>query len=132
MAKTFKQMVDEAKSEVPVLSPEEAQRRMQEDPNTLVLDVRDPSDVGSTGIIPGATNVSLGTLPYKADQESDSRDDRLQDHDQPVITTCKVGGQAALAAKLLKDMGFKNVSAIEGGTQGWKAAGLPTEQPRQE
>ena len=33
------------------------------------------------------------------------------------------------AAKLLKDMGFTNVSILEGGTNGWKQAGLPTVAP---
>jgi rhodanese-related sulfurtransferase len=32
----------------------------------------------------------------------------------------------ALAGKLLKDMGFSNVSILEGGTQAWKDAGFPT------
>ncbi len=37
------------------------------------------------------------------------------------------------AAKLLKDMGFTNVSILEGGTNGWKQAGLPTyRRPRRE
>jgi rhodanese-related sulfurtransferase len=32
----------------------------------------------------------------------------------------------ALAGKLLKDMGFSNVSILKGGTQAWKDAGFPT------
>jgi rhodanese-related sulfurtransferase len=31
---------------------------------------------------------------------------------------------------VLKDMGFTNVSILEGGTNGWKAAGLETVQPK--
>ena len=52
------------------------------------------------------------------------RDQELQDRSRPVIVTCK----AALGAKTLKDMGFTNVSYVEGGTRGWKEAGLPTGQ----
>lgn len=40
MAKTMLQMAGEAQAAVPGISPEEAQRRRQEDPNTLVIDVR--------------------------------------------------------------------------------------------
>src|SRR5918994_44281 len=40
MAKTFGQMVAEARSEVEVLSPQDAQQRMQANPDALVLDVR--------------------------------------------------------------------------------------------
>ncbi|HLI25588.1 MAG TPA: rhodanese-like domain-containing protein [Chloroflexota bacterium] len=127
MAKTFRQMVAEARSEVEVLSPQEAQQRLQQDPNTLLVDVREPDDLMPLGVIPGAINIPLGVLPLRADQElpEQFRDARLQDRSRPVITTCGGGGQAALAAKLLKDMGFQKVAMIDGGTTGWKNAGLP-------
>ena len=131
MAKTFRQMVAEGREGTPMVSPQETDRRMREEPKTLVLDVRDAQDLGGTGIIPGALNVSLGTLPIRADQEMPEamRNGELQDRERPIITTCGGGGQASLAAKLLKDMGFQNVSILEGGTNGWKQAGLPTAQP---
>ena len=131
MAKTFRQMVAEGREGTRMVSPQEAQRRMRAEPNTLVVDVRDAQDLGGTGIIPGALNVSLGTLPLRADQElpEEVRNPELQDCERPIITTCGAGGQASLAAKVLKDMGFTNISILEGGTNGWKQAGLPTVQP---
>lgn len=134
MAKTFGDMVKEAREQVEVLSPQEAQQRMQSNPGTLVVDVREPGDIASTGAIPGSMNVPLGMLPIRADTQlpENYRSPKLQDRSTPVITTCAVGGQAALAAKTLKDMGFTNVSMIDGGTRGWKDAGLPTEQPAQQ
>lgn len=129
MARTFKQMVDEAKSEVGGVHPEDVQQRREQDPNTLVIDVRETSDLEKSGKIPGSVNVPLGVLPIKADQElpPETRDERLQDRSRPVLVTCAAGGQAALGAKTLKDMGFENVQYIEGGLKGWKEAGLPTE-----
>lgn len=129
MAKTFMQMVAAAQAEVPGLSPHEAQQRMQQDPNTLVIDVREPEGIAETGAIPHSLNVPLGMLAIKADQELPEavRDQRLQDRSQPVIVTCAAGGQASLGAKTLKEMGFTNVSYVKGGTRGWKDAGLPTE-----
>jgi rhodanese-related sulfurtransferase len=131
MAKTFRQMVAEGREGTPMVSPQETQARMQDGSNTLVVDVRDADGLAGTGIIPGAINVSLGTLPIKADQELPEamRNPELQDRDRPIITTCGGGGQASLAAKVLKDMGFTNVSILEGGTNGWKAAGLETVAP---
>jgi len=122
-------MVAEAKAEVPGLSPQDAQARMQQNPKAVVIDVRQAEDVKETGIIPGALNVPLGVLAIKADQDLPAAitDARLQDRDQEVIVTCAAGGQASLGAKTLKDMGFTNVSYVDGGTRGWKAAGLPTE-----
>jgi len=127
MPKTFTQMVSEATAAVPALKPAEVQRRQQQDSNTLVIDVRDAADIASTGRIPGAVNISYGSLTYKADQgvPQEWRDPRLQDRSRPIITVCYSGELSALAAKLLKDMGFTNVAYVEGGTVGWKAAGLP-------
>jgi len=124
-------MVAEGREGTPMVSPQETDRRMKEEPKTLVLDVRDAQDLSGTGIIPGALNVSLGTLPIRADQDMPEamRNAELQDRERPIITTCGGGGQASLAAKLLKDMGFQNISILEGGTNGWKQAGLPTNQP---
>ncbi len=129
MAKTFKDLVNEARSEIDVIHPEEAHQRMQQDPRTLVIDVRQPEERATNGAIPGSINVPLGMLPIKADTELDMRDPQLQDRSQPILTTCGAGGQAALAAKTLKDMGFQDVAYLEGGTQAWKAAGLPIEPP---
>ena len=130
MAKTFMDMVGEARAGVPAVSAQDAQRQMRDDPNTLVVDVREPSGVAETGAIPGSVNVPLGVLPIQADQElpEEMRNPELQDRSRPVITTCALGGQAALAAKTLKDMGFTDVRFIEGGFKGWSEAGLPTEQ----
>ncbi len=129
MAKTFAQMVGEAKAEVPGLSPQEVQKRIDGGSKPLVIDVREPEGIKETGAIPSSINVPLGMLPIKADQELPEavRDERLQDRTQEVVVTCAAGGQAALGAKMLKDMGFTNVSYVEGGTRGWKDAGLPTE-----
>jgi hypothetical protein len=34
-----------------------------------VIDVRDAADIAMTGTVPGAVNISLGSLTYKADNE---------------------------------------------------------------
>lgn len=129
MARTFYQMLAEAKAEVPGITPAEAERQREQDPRTLVVDVRDAADVKLTGLIPGAVNITYGTLTYKADQEvpEEWRDPRLQDRSRPIITTCDAGPLGALGAKLLKDMGFVRVAFIEGGVLAWQGAGLPTD-----
>lgn len=129
MAKTFAQMVAEARAHVPAISPGEAQRRVRENPHTLVVDVQDAADVEACGLIPGAVPISLGMLAIRADQElpESFRDPRLQDRSRPIIVTCGAGGQAALGAYTLKQMGFQDVAFIDGGMKAWKEAGLPTE-----
>ena len=129
MAITFNRMVAAAMTDVPVVNPAEAHRRIQEDPRTLVIDPRDAADIPVTGIIPEAMNISYGALTYKADNElpPEWREPELQDRSRPIITACESGELAALSGKLLQDMGFTNVSILEGGTQAWKDAGFPTQ-----
>jgi len=132
MSKTFGQMAAEAFAQVPAVSPVEARTRLEQDPNLLLIDVRDAADIAMTGSVPGATNISLGSLTYKADHEVPEswRDPALADHSRPIITTCILGPLGALGGMLLHDMGFTNVSILEGGVQGWIDAGFPTEQLR--
>ncbi len=124
-------MVSEALAQVPTISPMQAHQQMQADSNTLVVDVRDAADIPVTGLIPSVVNISLGTLTYKANDEvaQEWRDPNLAGRSRPIITTCETGEMAALAGKLLKDMGFTNVRTLEGGTVAWKEAGYPTKQP---
>lgn len=98
-------------------------------PETLVIDVQDAADAGACGLIPGGVNISLGMLPIRADLElpENLRDPRLADRNRPIITTCGAGGQAALGAYILKQMGFTDVAFIDGGTAAWKQAGFEVE-----
>ena len=125
MAKTFRQMVTEARAEVSTIDAAGAKNAREQDPRTLILDVRDAADIAKTGKIKGAHAVSLGMLPVRADQDLPEamRDAELQDRSRPIITTCGLGGQASLAAKTLKDMGFTNVKILDGGTDAWNKAG---------
>ncbi len=128
--RSFPAMVEEAMKSVPVITAAEAYQRLQSDPNTLIIDPRDAADIAATtGLIKGAVNISYGKLTYAADNQvpQSFRDPRLADRSRPIITACYSGELGALTAKLLKDMGFTNVSTIQGGTVAWKTAGYPVQ-----
>ena len=129
MSLSFMQIVEAAVANVEGISPADAQQRLEQDSNALLVDVRDAGDIASTGMVTGGMNISLGMLPIKADLElpEDWREPGLQDRSRQVITTCQLGPNAAIGAKLLKDMGFTNVTYMDGGMEAWKAAGLPTD-----
>ena len=116
-------------AQVEGISAEEVQQRLKQDSNALLVDVRDAAEIPSTGLATGGLNISLGMLPVRADLElpEEKRDARLQDRSRQIITTCQVGPNGAIGAKLLNDMGFTSVCYLEGGMEAWKAAGLPTE-----
>ena len=89
MAKSFMDMVAEAKGEVAGVTPAEAYKRLQENPDALLIEVRDAESVPKSDRAPNVVMISLGTLPIRADLEvpEGARDPRLQDRSRQVITT---------------------------------------------
>ena len=127
MAANFNDVVRDAQEGIDLLSPHEAQRALEQNPSTLVLDVRDAGDLNLTGVIQGSENVSMGTLYFRADHSMPRADQAacLADKHRPIITTCTLGMVASIAAKTLKAYGFTDVKILEGGNTAWGAAGLP-------
>lgn len=89
MAKSWADMVNEAKSVVIGVSPEEARQRLQNDTDALLIEVRDADSVPMEDRAPEVLMISLGSLPMRADLEIAERlrDKRLEDRSRQVITT---------------------------------------------
>lgn len=124
MEKTFEQKLNEAQAAVKSISPQEAIKRKANDPGMVFIDPRDAQDIQSTtGIIPGAINITLNDLNEKSDDELLSK---LDSHSRTIITACQGGPMGAIAAHALQKRGFNNVEFMAGGTQGWLDAGYAT------
>lgn len=130
MALTFMDLVTKARNNVPGVTSEEARKKINAQPETFIIDVQDAKDAGACGLIPSSANITLGMLPIRADLQlpEEMRDGRLSDRSRPILVTCGAGGQAALGAYLLKEMGFTDVAYIDGGTAAWKQAGFEVEE----
>jgi rhodanese-related sulfurtransferase len=128
MAKTFRQRVQEARRRVRMLPPKEAKQLIDRG-GVVVIDVGEAWQLAERGTIPGARNITRGELEIKVDTELPRRDPTLQDRAQKIILTCGGGGKATLSAQALQEMGFTDVSVIEGGCRGWADAGYPLTPP---
>ncbi len=126
MALTVKQMLEAANAAVPKITPAQAQQMIGKG-NALVLDVRDAPEIEKSGKAAGAMHVSRGMLEFRADPESPYYDKNFV-KDKNVIIYCASGGRAALAGKVLKDMGYANVYNV-GGFKDWADSGAPVEKP---
>lgn len=120
MKKSFSERVAEAKAVMPSVSVEQADA-LRADPSVVFVDPR-PNDAiaSTTGIIPSARNVTL------EDIEDGRLPPELENRDIRIVTSCQGGPMGAVAAHELAKRGFRNVSYLAGGTQGWRDAGLPT------
>ncbi len=89
MAKSWTDMVNEAKAEVTGVGPTEAHQRLQDDPEALLIEVRDAESVPMEDRSQDVVMISLGSLPMRADLEITERlrDSRLEDRSRQVIVT---------------------------------------------
>src|SRR5579883_236716 len=126
MPASVKQMLEAANAAVPRVSPAQA-REMIAKGGTLVLDVRDAPEVEKSGKAAGALHVSRGMLEFRADPESPYHDKSFA-KDKTVILYCASGGRAALAGKVLKDMGYEKVYNL-GAFKDWAEDGGAIEKP---
>jgi rhodanese-related sulfurtransferase len=124
MATSVKQMMEEANAVVPKITPAEA-RAMIAKGNTLVVDVREPAEVEASGKVAGAVHHPRGMLEFRADADTPYHDKNFS-KEKTVILYCASGGRAALAGKVLKDMGYGQVFNM-GGFKDWAESGGPTE-----
>ena len=125
MALNVKQMIEAANAVVPKITPVEA-RDLIAKGNTLVVDIRDATEVHASGKVAGAVHVSRGMLEFRACTESPTHD-KVFAKDKVVVLYCASGGRAALAGKLLKDMGYGEVYNM-GGFKDWCESGGAVEK----
>src|SRR5882724_10405576 len=88
MAKTSKNILDEARSQIKSIDIDEA-RRMLEKPGTVLLDVRE-GDEWRQGHIPQAVGIPRGFLELRVEE-------KVPDHKTPVILQCASGTRSLLA-----------------------------------
>ncbi|MBS1302375.1 rhodanese-like domain-containing protein [Loktanella sp. SALINAS62] len=124
--KTAKDYLEEANSVITRISTEDAIKAHASDDGGVWIDVRDSADMKKTGTIKGAKHVARGFMEFSADPDSPYYKDFLK-RDGKYYLVCGAGGQAALAGKTLKDMGYTDVTNV-GGVPDWKEAGGPTEE----
>ena len=125
MARTAAEMVAEAKQRVTNLNVDQVAGELERG-DTLLVDLREPSERAQHGAIPGAVHAPRGMLEFWADPTSSYH--RAEFHpNRRVVLHCASGGRSALAADTLQQMGYTNVAHLDGGFNAWKEAGRPVE-----
>ncbi len=100
MAKSYEEMLDEAREETEQTAPDVIRDALESGEDVTILDVREPES--------------------KAAHE-------LPDTDARIITHCAIGGRGTLAARTLREMGYTNVANMEGGLNAWQEKGYEIE-----
>ena len=107
-------LVAEALKMVKTISPEEALKLTNEKKCNLI-DIRDEIELEKQGRIENSFSISRGLLEFSIHPESAFVQNSKLDLNKEIVLFCAGGARSALAAKSLKEMGFSNVSHIDGG-----------------
>ncbi|MDA9135349.1 rhodanese-like domain-containing protein [bacterium] len=112
--KSSQTLVSEALSKVKTITADEALKLSKEDKCTLI-DIREKGELDKTGRIENSNHIPRGMLEFWLDPEGPYFKSGKIDMNKEMVLFCAGGLRSALAAKSLKEMGFENVSHIEGG-----------------
>ena len=107
-------LVNEALREIKTISANDALKLSIEDACTLI-DIREKSELDKTGRIENSNHIPRGMLEFWLDPEGPYFKSGKIDMNKEMVLFCAGGLRSALAAKSLKEMGFKKISHIEGG-----------------
>lgn len=88
-----------------------------ENPDVVLLDVREAETEYAVGHLEGSFNVPIRTITQNLNL--------LPDLDATIIVICKGGARAVLSSASLQILGYTNVRFLVGGYDGWVAEELP-------
>lgn len=125
MAINGRALVEKLRAQVSELSVLQLHEKLQQNPQAIVIDIREPSET-EQGFIPNAALIPRGILEMTIDNNESIKQrfaclDELAE--QPVYLMCRSGARSIFSALSLQLMGFKEVYSIEGGFLAWQAAG---------
>lgn len=116
----FLKMVNDAKPRVQEITIDQARQRLKENPNAILLDVREDSE-WQNGHAGGAMHLGKGVLERDLEKA-------IPDPAREVIMYCGGGYRSILTADAAQKMGYRNVFSLIGGYKGLAAANWPMEK----
>jgi adenylyltransferase/sulfurtransferase len=115
MAKTYKQLMEEARQAIPEVTVDEVKNRLERGESWALLDVREREEYRE-GHLDSALSLPRGFLEMRIEEA-------VPDKSAPIIAYCAGGVRSLIAARTLKEMGYENVTSMSGGYTAWKNAG---------
>ena len=119
---SFRELLAQTKAQIREVDTAGAAEQIETKPTPVVLDVREPDEY-EQGALPGAVHIPRGHLESQVEN-------RVQDHDAPIVVYCAGGTRSAFAAKTLTDLGYTDVVSMAGGFNKWKNEGRAWQTPK--
>lgn len=118
--KNFIEMVRGCLTDVGEIMPWDLEERTQENPDLLIVDVREPYEFESMHIA-GSINVPRGILESACEWDyEETIPELVQAREREVVVVCRSGYRSVLAAHSMQVLGYRNVVSLQTGLRGWK------------
>jgi len=112
--KSSQTLVSEALKDIKTINTDEALTLSNEGKCNLI-DIREKGELDKMGRVENSNHIPRGMLEFWLDPEGPYFKSGKLDMNKEMVLFCAGGLRSALAAKSLKEMGFENVSHIDGG-----------------
>lgn len=118
--KKFIELVSGCLSDVREIMPWDLEERMRENPDLLVVDVREPYEFDAMHIA-GSINVPRGILESACEWDfEETVPDLVRAREREVVVVCRSGYRSVLAAHSMQVLGYRGVASLRTGLRGWK------------
>ena len=125
--KNFIALIRDCLTDIREIMPWDLEERLQENPDLLILDVREPNEFDAMHIA-GSINVPRGILESACEWEyEETVPDLVNAREREVVVVCRSGHRSVLAANSLQVLGYENVVSLQTGLRGWKDYDQPLE-----
>ncbi|MCB9962201.1 MAG: rhodanese-like domain-containing protein [Hyphomonas sp.] len=125
MAFTHEDLLAAAEAEVTSIEVAEAAAR-RDDPDTVIVDIRDVRELERDGMIPGARHAPRGMLEFWISPGSPYFKPWLAE-EKTYVFYCASGWRSLLATQVAQKMGLKCLN-LRGGFSAWKKSGQEVAQ----
>jgi rhodanese-related sulfurtransferase len=116
----FLELIRDCLSDVKEAMPWDVEERLAQNPDILLLDVREPDEFDAMHIA-GSLNVPRGILESACEWEYEETEPELvKAREREIVVVCRSGYRSILAAHSLLVLGYKNVVSLQTGLRGWK------------
>jgi len=120
------QMVSDARARIEEIETPDL-IAMLDDPNVVIVDIRDPRERERGGYIPGSVHAPRGMVEFWVDPESPYFKE-IFGEDKKFVFHCASGWRSAITTATLQDMGF-DAAHLKEGFSTWEAQGGPVAFP---
>ena len=117
--KRFIELISDCLTDVREIMPWDLEERLQENPDLMILDVREPYEFDAMHI-PGSIHVPRGILESACEWDfEETIPELVLAREREIVVVCRSGYRSVLAVHSMQILGYRNAVSLRTGLRGW-------------